>query len=181
MKHCLIIAGILLVMSTAAFAAGDTLAATQTFNTIVDSMAVLHSNGAPTPVTLEIVAPTTGGDVPADVTATASLAYTNIQSAPFKIGAKISSGTVPVGTLLKLVSAAPAAQYGAPGTAATQIILNGTTSQPVVTAIGSCATGNKAGAALTYTFGIDAANWATLVPAATAPITVTYTLSSSGG
>jgi hypothetical protein len=183
MKHSLIIAGILLVMSTAAFATGgDTNATTQTFNTIVDSIAVLHSNGAPTPATLEILAPTTGGVVPPDVTATASIAYTNIQTAAtYKIGAEITTGTVPAGTLLKLVSATPGAQYGAAGSALPQITLNKTASQPIIGSIGSCATGTGAGAVLTYDLGIDAANWATLVPATTAPITVTYTLSSTGG
>jgi hypothetical protein len=179
MKRCLAVVGILLIMSTVAVGA-DGSGATQTFTTTVDAMAVLHSNGNPSPSTLEIVAPGTGGAVPADVTTTAALAYTNIQSAAFKIGAKITSGTVPAGTLLKVVSAAPAAQYGSPGTALTQITLNGTTSQPVIDTIGSCATGSAAGAALTYTYGIDPAGWASLAPA-TGSITVTYTLSSTGG
>lgn len=179
-KHCLIVAGILLLMSTVAFAAGEGPTATQVFNTKVDAIAVLHSNGDPTPSTLEIVAPATGGVVPADVTATSSLAYTNVQSAAFKIGAAITSGTVPAGTLLKVVSATPVAQYGAPGTAQSQITLS-STSQPIISAIGSCATGTGAGAALTYTLGVDPADWAHLVPAASGSITVTYTLSSTGG
>jgi len=181
MKHCLVVVGILLLIATAAFAENNV--ATQTFNTQVDAIAVLHSGGAPSPALLEIVAPTTGGDVPADVTATASLAYTAVQASAFKIGAKITSGTVPAGTLLKVVSATPVSAHGDGGDAEAQITLNGSASQPIVSGIGSCATGNGVGqgAALTYTFGIDAANWATLVPAASAAITVTYTLSASGG
>lgn len=180
MKHSLIIAGILLVMTTCAFAV-DNNVATQTFNTRVDAIARLNTSTVSS-TELAIVAPDTGGDVPADVTATSTLKYTNVQAAAtFKIGAEITTGTVPAGTLLKVVSAAPAAQHGAPGTAATQVTLNNTASQPIISTIGSCATGTGAGAVLTYTFGVDPNGWANLVPAASTGITVTYTLSSTGG
>jgi hypothetical protein len=177
MKHSLVIAGILLVISTVAFAAPGNNVATQTFTAKVAAISVLHSNGNPAAV--EIVAPGTGGVVPADVTTTGSLAYTNVQALPaaFKIGAKID--VLPAGTFLKVVSAAPAAQFGAPGTAASEVTLTTTTSQPIVDAIGSCATGSAAGAALTYTFGVDTANMADLVPT-TQSVTVTYTLSADG-
>lgn len=175
MKNCLIVAGILLVMSTVAFAAGENTA-TQTITARVNAISVLRSSVNPAAVTL--LAPGVGGDVPADVQTTGSLAYTNVSGLPaaFKIGAKVKD--LPAGTFLKVKSAVPEALFGDPGKAAAEATLSSVTSD-IVTAIGSCATVSKPGAVLTYTFGVDTANMAKLIPD-TKTVTVTYTLSADG-
>lgn len=99
------------------------------------------------------------------------------------ITAKISNGTVPTGTALKLVSLTPNANFvGTAGTPETEFTLSGT-DQSVVTGIGTCYSGTSAGDGypLKYTYQLIAsvANYADIRAVTGQAVTVTLTITAA--
>ena len=163
----------LLALATAAFAVTDT--ATSSFQTNVNAMAVVDISG--TAANLTLVAPSTGGAAISAVSdATTYAQYTSVISTAKtrSLDAKISSGTVPAGTALKLTAGTPTGT-GTLGTAGSQITLSGTV-QDIITAIGSCntGTGGTAGSNLSYELSVTAVG--SLVTTAANSVTITFTL-----
>lgn len=145
------------------------------------AMAILDVEG--TAPTLSFAAPSEAGAAVADVTSNGSwINYTSIiaTGSTNKVTAAITSGAVPTSTTLKVVAAADAAAGdGTVGTPAAELTLSGT-GQDLVTAIGSCYTGDgsSAGHNLTYTWSVDADGYAS-VATANSSLTVTYTITAT--
>ena len=144
----------------------------------VDEIAVVDVSGQPG--AMYITAPTTGGQNPlSDLDQTTSLTYTSTvasgstRTITFQMG---SSDVVPAGTTLGLGLGAPQeGNQGTPGVQTSAIVIT-TSAQPVVTGIGSTATGtgtNK-GCILGFTFFVN--NVGNLVAGENKGITLTYTL-----
>ena len=94
------------------------------------------------------------------------------------------SGTLPTGTFLKLQAKNPNASFvGTAGTVAGEIEFNNTTSQNIVTGIGTCYSGTNAddGYKLVYEFGTSATseNYADIRAVGGTAITATYTLTAA--
>jgi len=161
--------------------AQDTNADTDVVSYELPAMAILDVEG--TAPTLTFAAPSEAGLAVDDVTsALSSINYTSIiaTGSTNKVTASITTGAVPTGTTLTVVAGADqAAGDGTVGTAASALTLSGS-AQDLVTAIGSCYTGNgfSGGHVLTYTWSVDADAYAT-VATANASRTVTYTITAT--
>ena len=153
---------------------------------VIQEVAILdiHSTGASKNITQTFTAPTEAGLAlvapPAD--ATLWLNYSSIVTAAApdnvrKVSVKISA-TVP-GVNIQVAAATPTGT-GTLGSGSTVTALS-TTDQDIITAIGSCYTGDGAsvGSNLTYTLTTLNADYGTLVAGTTPPVTVTYTLSDN--
>jgi hypothetical protein len=133
--------------------AADT--ATQTVQLNVDDICVIDVTGDPAALT--IAAPAVGGQTPADATDNSTYAqYTSVVcgAAARSLTAQWGAGdTAPSGCALSLEVTALTAGCGS--AVGGGITMSGT-AQPVVTSIGSCATGTGAtdGAQLTYTLSV---------------------------
>lgn len=132
-----------------AMAAFDT--ATQTVTVTVAEIVVIDVTGGP--ITLAIVAPTLGGDLPADETdSTAYLQYSS--NLPAATIGRVIDAAIDVSTLasydLKLLAGAPTGT--GTGTAGLEITL-GTGALPIITGIttGNTGIGGSDGSKLTYT------------------------------
>jgi hypothetical protein len=162
--------------------AQDTSEAGEAVTYSLPAMKILDVEGiAPT---LTFAVPTEAGTAIADVTSNTSwINYTSIiaAAATNKVSVAIT-GTVPTGTTLKVIAAAHAGTgdgtYGTPTAAVTL----SATAQDLITTIGSCwtGTGNANGHQLTYTWSVVANAYATVVAAAGADITATYTIVATG-
>ncbi len=140
-------------------------------------------------ITLAATAPTEAGNAISFAGATNStlwMNYSSIKRAVVDPSRKVTvayTGTVPAGTVLKVVAASDAG--GGAGTVGTPAaVLNlSTTSQDFITGIGSAYTGTGAskGHNLTYTLDLAAAagSYALLDAANSGTVTVTYTLSDN--
>lgn len=98
------------------------------------------------------------------------------------MSARITTGAVPAGTLLKVVALTPNTNFvGTAGTASAEITLNGTTDQNVITGIGTCYSGTSSddGYPLKYTYALpeNAADYGLIRASGGTNITVTLTLS----
>jgi hypothetical protein len=146
-------------------------------------MAILDVEGvAPS---LTVVVPSEAGTVIEAVSSNTSwINYTSIieTGSTNKVSVILSGTAVPAGTTLKVVAAAHAGTGdGTYGTPTTAVTLN-QTAQDLITTIGSSYTGsgNTNGHQLTYTWSVDADAYATVVTAAAADITATYTIVATG-
>lgn len=137
---------------------------------------------AGTAPSLTFVTPAYGAAI-ADATSNGSwLNYTSVVDGDKtnKILVKIT-GTVPAGTTLKVAAATATTGDGTRGTSPAVVTL-GATDQPLITAIGSCYTGNGAssGANLTYTWSVNSTGYSVLRSNAEVnDITATYTITST--
>jgi hypothetical protein len=131
-------------------------------------------------VTLEVTAPLLGGDDPQDDTdASTYLQYTSTVASGLtrSITAAWDTGdTAPAGCLLKLVATTQGGKKGSPEA---QITMSDV-AQPIITGIGSCATGRgtSSGANLTYTLEVDDVE--SLIAGESKTATVTFTLTDDG-
>ena len=181
MKKGLLYLGMIAVtmgMFTTKVMAQDVLTAGDAVTYTMPEMKLLAVAG--TAPALTFVAPANGAAI-ADVTSSGSwLNYTSIVSGILKnrIQVKIT-GTVPAGTTLKVVAAAPAATGdGAKGTSGSEVTLDAT-DKNLITLIGSCYTGTGAssGAQLTYTWSVNSDGYADLRSNAEASnISTVYTI-----
>ena len=163
--------------------AQDTSEAGEAVTYSLPAMRILDLEGvAPT---LTFAVPLEAGTAIVDVTSSTSwINYTSIVATATtnKVSVAIT-GIVPAGTTLKVVAAAHAGTgngtYGTPKAAA--VILS-STAQDLITTIGSCFTGTgfTNGHQLTYTWSVNPASYATVVAAAGAAITATYTILATG-
>jgi hypothetical protein len=171
-KLCILFIAVALLGLTGGLAAADHLV-----NIVVSGFNVIAVNGSA--VTLTIVAPTNAGEASAPVTdATTYLQFSSIRaSSNGKITGAISAGTMPAGVALAVTAATPGSGgAGTKGTTNNKQTLSGT-SADLITGIGSCWTntgGGNNGSQLTYELSVS--NWATVVPATSTQMTVTYTL-----
>ena len=131
-----------------------------TVQIVIPEVAILDLEAsAGTSITLSVVAPTEAGLAVSFATAVDSTVWINYSSivgstteASRTVSARISAGTLPGGMVLKVTAAADAGNgAGTVGTSAGQITLSGS-NQTVISAIGSCYTGDGAsnGHALYY-------------------------------
>jgi len=165
----------LMALATAAFATGVSTTATSSFNTDVNEMAVLNIAGYPG--NLVLGAPGTGGttiDNASDATTYAQYTSVIATGKTRILDAKISAGSIPAGTTLKLTAGNPGGT-GNVGTKAAQVTLTGTAAS-IVTGIGSCntGTGDTDGTNLSYQLSVSAIG--SLVKTALNNVTVTFTL-----
>jgi hypothetical protein len=171
-----ILAAALYFCFTGLAAAADT--ATQTFDLTVSEICLIDVTG--NPASLTIVAPTTGGETPANPADSSTYAqYTSTVASGLtrKITANWGgTDSAPAGTSLKLL-ATPSGGTNE-GSSAGQITVSSTAAD-VVTAIGSCATGTGAtdGARLKYTLSVD--TMTSLVANETENVTMTLTLTDA--
>jgi hypothetical protein len=140
-------------------------------------------------ITLAATAPTEAGNAVSFATATNSTLWMNYSSIkrtgtdPSRKVTVAITGTVPAGTVLKVVGATDAAGgAGTVGTPTAAVTLS-STSQDFITGIGSAYTGTGAskGHNLTYSLELAAAagSYALLDAANSGTVTVTYTLSDN--
>jgi len=106
-----------------------------------------------------------------------------ITSTTRTLSAKITSGTVPAGTLLKLTTLQPNASFvGTTGTASSTVTLDAT-DRPIVTGIGTCYSGTSAsdGYPLKYTYALDSnpSTYGSLRATTGVQIVVTLTLTAA--
>lgn len=163
--------------------AQDTSEAGEAVTYSLPAMKILDVEGvAPT---LTFAAPTEAGTAIVDVTSNTSwINYTSIiaTGTTNKVSVVLSGTAVPAGTTLKVVAAAHAGTgngtYGTP----TAVVTLSAIAQDLITTIGSCftGTGNTNGHQLTYTWSVNPAAYATVVAAAAADITATYTIVATG-
>jgi hypothetical protein len=149
----------------------------------LSAMAILDLEGiAPT---LTFAVPSEAGSAIEAVTSEASwINYTSIieEGTTNKVSVVLSGTAVPTGTTLQVVAAAHAGTgdgtYGTP----TTVVTLSQIAQDVITAVGSAytGTGDANGHQLTYTWSVDADAYATVVAAAAADITATYTIVATG-
>jgi len=100
------------------------------------------------------------------------------------ISAKITTGSVPAGTTLKLIALTPNIKFG--GTAGalvgTDVTLSTGAANSIITGIGSCYSGTEAddGYTLKYTWGLDnpAGNYGQIRASTGSLVTITLTLSA---
>ena len=163
--------------------AQDTSEAGEAITYSLPAMRILDVEG--TAPTLSIVAPDEAGTAIADATSNTSwINYTSVieTGTTNKVTVALTGATVPAGTTLKVVAAVDAGLGdGSLGTPADEVTLS-TTAQDLITAIGSCYTGDgsSSGHQLTYTWSVDAADYANIVATASASdITATYTITAT--
>jgi hypothetical protein len=106
-----------------------------------------------------------------------------ITSSPRTLSAKITSGTVPTGTTLKLQVRQPNVSFvGTSGTMGAEVVLDNT-DRPLVTGIGTCYSGTAAsdGFPLKFTYSLDTnpATYGQLRATAGVQIVVTLTLTAA--
>jgi hypothetical protein len=163
--------------------AQDTFQAGEAVTYSLPAMAILDVEG--TAPTLTFAVPTEAGTVIDAVSSSTSwINYTSIiaTGTTNKVSVILSGTAEPAGTTLKVVAAAHAGTgdgtYGAP----TTVVTLSQTAQDLITTIGSCFTGsgNANGHQLTYTWSVDADKYETVVAAAGAAITATYTIVATG-
>jgi hypothetical protein len=97
-----------------------------------------------------------------------------------KLTAKITAGTLPLGTLLKLTATPCTTGDGNFGNCSS-ITLNKTSAQTIITNIGCCYTGNTttSGYNLVYSFEPDPLNISKLFRSSARTITITYTITGN--
>lgn len=185
MKKLIMISAAVVMMAglTTGAMAQDTNEAGQAVTYTLPAMAILDVEGAAP--TLTFAAPTEAGTAIAAVTSNTSwINYTSIieTASTNKVSVILTGTAVPAGTTLKVVAATHDGTgngtYGTP----TAVVTLSQTAQDLITTIGSCftGTGETAGHQLTYTWSVDADKYATVVAAAAADITATYTIVASG-
>jgi hypothetical protein len=177
---------IFLVMYT-----GKIVAQTKTydqFSISVNGLNMLSINTSPSPVSMTLSTSIAGSPISPATNSNMYLKVTSIVAtgSTRKITAMISSGSIPTGTILKLVSAACASinSVGSVGSPiATAVTLNKTASQTIIDGIGSCYTGTSTtdGYNLTFTWQPDNTKYY-LITAPTngsTTVTITFTLASN--
>lgn len=164
----------------------QTLGENQTTNTItlgMDPVALLGNNGKNVNLTLT---PRNAGEsvLPSIADSTARIYITSVISgeATRTMSANVT-GTIPSGTILKLVAQEPNGSFvGTAGTMENEIqLIDGAAALPIITGIGTCysGTGEFDGYALKYTYGLPSgtADYASIRANAGSVVTVTLTLS----
>ncbi len=172
---------VMMVGISANLMAQDTHEAGDVFTYELDAMRIMDIEG--TAPSLNLIKPDEAGEAVPDVSTDLSwINYTSIidNGATNKITATLGgTGTMPTFTTLKVLAAADASGGdGNVGTASSQLSLT-ESAQDIITAIGSCwtGTGNTAGHKLTYTWGIDAGEYADAESISSSnDITVLYTI-----
>ncbi|WP_304511435.1 hypothetical protein [Desulfobacula sp.] len=172
-----IVAALGMVFMAGPVMAAESDTATQSTNLTVDEIAVIDVTGGGSVPALNITAPATGGLAPQDASdATTYAQYTSVvaDSVTRSITAQMSVAA-PAGTQLTL-TATPASGMGTTGG---EKILNHTTAETIVTAIGSCATGTGATYGSLLTYSLDVTDVTALVAGANATPTITFTLTEA--
>ena len=159
----------------------DTNVATSTLTLGVPEVALLKTSTGV--ISLSLVHQNAGQSVtPSASDSTARLLISSvITSATRTLSAKITTGSVPTGTLLKLFALTPDANFvGTSGTLGSQITLDAT-DRPIVTGIGTCYSGTSTtnGYPLVFTFALDASAYASLRATTGTQIVVTLTLTAA--
>lgn len=191
MNRCILMIGLLLLVSVAAYAA-ETDTTTQTFKVGVDEIAAISTNGVAV-TDLQIVSPAkgSGGPAPASQSSISNsrVRYTSVlvdiaKARKVTAGILALDGTVPAGCKLQVLAGADAA--GGAGVCGTPTAIatlpeDNASSVDIITGIKSCYTGDVVatdGHLLTYTLSID--DWGTVKKALAADVTVTLTLTGEG-
>lgn len=154
---------------------------------VVNDICLISTNTSPAPVSLTLSTSVAGSTVRPVSSSNMFLKATSIApvGSSRKITAIASSGTIPLGTILKLV-AAPCTSINSRGilgnVISTPIVLSKTISQTLIDGIGSCYTGTSFsdGYQLTFTWLPDVTNYYQLnaTPDATTLI-VSFTITST--
>ena len=100
------------------------------------------------------------------------------------MSAKVTTGEVPAGTLLKLEALAPNVNFvGTAGTLGAEVTLNSETDMQIISGIGTCYSGTSSddGYGLKYTCGIPASPEDYALIRASGGVSVTVTLTLSAG
>lgn len=154
---------------------------------VVNDKCMLSTNTSPSPVSMTLSTSVAGSPVSPVSNSNMYMKVTSIvpTGSTRKITAIISNGTVPAGTILKLVSAPCTTSYsqGALGSVvSTPVTLNKTSGQTIIDGIGSCYTGTSTtdGYNLTYTWQPDDTNYYLInaTSGATA-VSITLTITSN--
>ncbi len=176
-------------MSLAAQAQTDTNEDSHALTVTIPEVALLDLEADDTTsITLEATAPTEAG-LAADVNDSDDTIWINYSSIVNtgeddnrSVTVEISAGTVPGGTMITLGAAAYSGDSGGgdTGTAGAAVTLSGT-AQDIITAIGSCYTGDgtESGHQLTYTLALDSSDpdaYSKLDASDSNTLTVLYTL-----
>ena len=172
-----------LAISHNVFADGDNTASSHTVTISIPEVALLDLENSST-ITLAPTAPTEAGEAFSFTSSTNNSIWVNYSSVVAngklrKVSAKISSGTVPTGLLLKVIAGTyTGSGKGNLGEAASQVTLN-SSDQDLITGIGSCYTesGASKGHQLTYSLELNSANDYDKLVKADTDLTITYTIS----
>jgi len=163
--------------------AQDTRIASHTIAISAPAVALIDLEGT-TSISLSPAAPTEAG-LPLNFTnSTNNGIWVNVSSVvgavtktSRDVSAQITSGTIPAGLALRVVSANDVAQgEGLMGTPASQITLSGS-SQNLITGFGTCYTGDGISKGYRLTYSLVLANYANVRFDNGATVTITYTIS----
>ncbi|MCU0339054.1 MAG: hypothetical protein MUE30_04160 [Spirosomaceae bacterium] len=171
-------------IGSGALHAQDTRTDNHTVTITIPEVALLdlESSGSKN-FTLAFVAPTEAGN---PVTAPAAntdlwMNYSSIVAASGEtartVSVQITSGTVPAGANLTVQAAPPMGGAGTLGNPLGGPLTLSTTAQDIVTAIGSCYTGNGPTAGHELIYGLAIGTYSSLKHDASGALTVTYTIS----
>lgn len=158
------------------------------FSIAVNSICILTTNTSPSPVSMTLSTSIAGSPISPATNSNMYLKVTSIVAAgtTCKITAIITNGTVPTGTILKLVSASGTTtnSQGTLGSAiSTPITLNKTSDQTIINGIGSCYTGTNTtdGYNLTFTWQPDRTTYYLInAPSSgSTSVTVKFTIASN--
>jgi len=155
---------------------------TNVFTITINDVSLIRINPLST-ISMNLLATVAGETTSPKSNSTAYLQLTSIAPAnqTRRIMASVTTGTVPAGTLLYLTASSCSTGGGDHGTPSGQITLLKNINTTLINGIGSGYTGSSAtnGFNLTYYWSVDPANYALLRAIASAPITVTYTITSN--
>jgi hypothetical protein len=155
---------------------------TNVFTITINDVILIRINPLST-ISMNLLASVAGETTSPKSNSTSYLQLTSIAPAgqTRRIMASITSGFVPAGTLLKLTASSCSTGAGTRGSPSGQITLLKNINTTLINNIGSGYSGTAAtnGFNLTYYWNVDPANYALLRAIASAPITVTYTISNN--
>jgi hypothetical protein len=182
-KAAVILAAILALAITNNVFAQDNTTSSHTVTISIPEVALLDLENSST-ITLAPTAPTEAGEAFSFTSSTNNSIWVNYSSIVAtgklrKVTAKISSGTVPDGLLLKVAAGTyTGTGKGNLGEAAAQVTLDGT-DKDLITGIGSCYTesGVSKGHQLTYSLSLNSVNDYDKLVKADTDLTITYTIS----
>lgn len=179
-RFCLVLAFTLLSINAKAV---DTNVASSTLTLGVPEVSLLRANGGVITLSLQHQDAGMSIETSKSDSTTRLLVSSVITSATRTLSAKITAGTIPSGTLLKLIAMQPNASFvGTSGSLAAQVTLDAT-DRPVVTGIGTCYSGTGAsdGYPLKFTYSLDTnpATYGSLRATTGTQIVVTLTLTAA--
>jgi hypothetical protein len=182
-KHLYFYLALTLSLLSTSIYAVDTNVATSTLTLGVPEVSLLHTNGGVISLTLQHQDAGMSIETSKSDSTTRLLVSSVITSATRTLSAKITSGSVPTGTLLKLIAMQPNASFvGTSGSLGAQITLDAT-DRPLVTGIGTCYSGTGAsdGYPLKFTYALDSnpATYGNLRATSGTSVVVTLTLTAA--